>query len=321
VTFSAVGDYPITVTLGSNPNYDVTSSHNTLTIGRKAASVTADAKSKTYGDDNPALTAAVTGTVNGDALNYNLATTAVKFSGVGSYPIGVTLGTNPNYGVTKTDNTLTVTKAALTITADAVPLTAPNDGFTKIVGAPNPSFAARYDGFLGTDTPSGLGGALAFTTPATASSTVGSYVVTPGGQTSGNYTISYVAGNLTVLYGFDGFLQPINDTAHQIGVQQSKFKLGQTIPAKFVIKNAAGVVVTQSGNPPFSRSANRGSCDPSATLESPEPVAATDAPVYVWIGDHYQYNWSTKGLTAGVYRIFANLADGTAPYVDICLQK
>ncbi len=69
----------------------------TLSIDQKAASVTADNKSKTYGDDNPALTATVTGTVNGDTLNYTLATTALKFSNVGNYPITVTLGSNPNY--------------------------------------------------------------------------------------------------------------------------------------------------------------------------------------------------------------------------------
>ena len=44
--------------------------------------------------------AAVTGAVNGDTLDYSLATTALATSGVGSYPIAVTLGTNPNYTVT-----------------------------------------------------------------------------------------------------------------------------------------------------------------------------------------------------------------------------
>ena len=70
--------------------------------------MTANAKSKTYGDDNPALDAAVAGAVNGDTLDYSLATTAVKTSAVGSYPITVTLGTNPNYTVTKVDAALTV---------------------------------------------------------------------------------------------------------------------------------------------------------------------------------------------------------------------
>src|SRR5216110_1794968 len=107
--FSGVGDYDITVTLGSNPNYDVTPHNGNLHINAKAASVTADNKMKTYGDANPALTATVTGTVNGDTLNYTLATAADQTSGVGSYPITVTLGSNPNYTVTSTNGTLSVT--------------------------------------------------------------------------------------------------------------------------------------------------------------------------------------------------------------------
>jgi hypothetical protein len=38
-----------------------------------------------------ALTAVVTGAVNGDTINYTLATTATQFSNVG-HPIAVTLG-------------------------------------------------------------------------------------------------------------------------------------------------------------------------------------------------------------------------------------
>ena len=41
-------------------------------------------------------------------------------------------------------------------------------------------------------------------------------------------------------YRFDGFLQPINDTAHQVGVSTSVFKAGSTVPVKFQLKNAAG---------------------------------------------------------------------------------
>jgi len=78
--------------------------------------------------------------------------------------------------------------------------------------------------------------------------TVGSYTITQGTLTAGgNYALTFVASTLKIVYGWDGFLQPINDTAHQTGVQQSKFKLGQTIPAKFLLKNAAGAVVRHFG--------------------------------------------------------------------------
>ena len=101
-----MGDYPISVSLGSNPNYSVTPIDGNLHINQKDATVAANNKSKTYGDDNPALDAAVTGTVNGDVLDYTLATTALKYSGVGDYPISVSLGSNPNYSVTPTDGNL-----------------------------------------------------------------------------------------------------------------------------------------------------------------------------------------------------------------------
>jgi hypothetical protein len=65
-------DYPIAVTLGANPNYSVVSTNGILSVTPKSIAVTviADGKSKVYGDENPALTAVVTGTVNGDTINY-----------------------------------------------------------------------------------------------------------------------------------------------------------------------------------------------------------------------------------------------------------
>src|SRR5438477_5534475 len=116
--FSNVGPYAITVTLGSNPNYNVTKTDGTLTVDAKDASVTADNKMKTYGDANPALTATVTGTVNGDTLDYTLATSATQFSNVATHPTTVTLGSNPNYNVTKTDGTLTINAKDASVTVD-----------------------------------------------------------------------------------------------------------------------------------------------------------------------------------------------------------
>jgi hypothetical protein len=37
-------------------------------------------------------------------------------------------------------------------------------------------------------------------------------------------------------------------------------------------------------------------------------------------GQQYIYNWGTKGLAAGEYRIYAGLDDGSKQYVDICLR-
>ena len=66
------------MTLGTNPNYTVTKTDGALTVSQAAASVTANAKSKTYGEANPALDAVVSGAVNGDTLDYSLATPATQ---------------------------------------------------------------------------------------------------------------------------------------------------------------------------------------------------------------------------------------------------
>ena len=58
-----------------------------------------------------------------------------------------------------------------------------------------------------------------------------------------------------------------------------------------------------------------------STLETATTLTPDVVPQYKWDGSQYHYNWSTKGLTAGLYRIFANLGDKTAHSVDICLTK
>ena len=101
-----------------------------------------DRASKTYGAANPAFSATVAGTVNGDALNYTLATTATTASGVGLYPITVTLGLNPNYSVTPTNGTLTVGQATATVTANPA---------TKVYGTADPILTGTLSGFLPAD--------------------------------------------------------------------------------------------------------------------------------------------------------------------------
>ena len=104
-----------------------TTDYNTLTgmsagsfvVQPKAASVTADAKTKTYSSANPSLTATVAGTVNGDLLNYTLATDATQFSSVGVSNITVTLGSNPNYSVSATNSTLTINQASISVGASS----------------------------------------------------------------------------------------------------------------------------------------------------------------------------------------------------------
>src|SRR5262249_28673536 len=104
-----------------------------------------------------------------------------------------------NYTITYKVGKLTVNKAPLTITADALPATAANDAFSKTYdGHAFSGFTIRYDGFVNSDNPGTLGGALTFSGPATTAVNAGSYAVTPGGMTSNNYTVSFVDGSLNI---------------------------------------------------------------------------------------------------------------------------
>ena len=78
---------------------------------------------------------------------------------------------------------------ALTITANNA---------SKLYGAALPTLSASYSGFVNGDSASSLTTAPALSTTATASSNVGSYAITASGAVDPNYTISYVAGTLTV---------------------------------------------------------------------------------------------------------------------------
>ncbi|MCR5701329.1 MAG: hypothetical protein K6G76_04190 [Lachnospiraceae bacterium] len=77
-------------------------------IEARPATITAEAKSKAFGEADPSLTAKVTGVLEGEKLNYTIA--REKGENAGEYKITVTLGENPNYNVTKTDAVFTITK-------------------------------------------------------------------------------------------------------------------------------------------------------------------------------------------------------------------
>lgn len=68
----------------------------------------------------------------------------------------------------------------------------------KLCGQPTPDFVADFSGFAPGDSEESLSGTLSFTTRATGDSEPGSYAVTPGGLTSGNYHITFVDGTLTI---------------------------------------------------------------------------------------------------------------------------
>ncbi|MBI3243957.1 MAG: Ig-like domain repeat protein, partial [Chloroflexi bacterium] len=78
-----VPSHTITACYGGAAGFNSSNGSVTQTVNKANATVTANNKSKTYGDLNPTLTATVVGqVVGGDAINYTLATTATQFSNV-----------------------------------------------------------------------------------------------------------------------------------------------------------------------------------------------------------------------------------------------
>ncbi len=321
------GGYPIVASGATGTglgNYDIHYAAGSLTVNQKSLTITADDRNKTYGDTlalgHTAFSTPVGGLVNGDTVASVTLTSAgaaeIAVVQAGGYPIvasgatGTGLG---NYDIHYAAGTLTVNKRDLTVTARSR---------TKTFGAIATLTGSEFttSGLANTDT---VTSATLTSTGAPASAAVGKHwikVSAAVGAGLSNYTITYVDGELWVQYAWDGFLQPINDTAHDL-VTESKFKLGQTIPVKFDIKDANGNLVTQLGSPRFTRSDNLGSCDRDASLDTLPSVIPDGGTTYSSNGGHYQYNWSTKGLTSGEYRIFAHLADSTSQSVYICLTK
>jgi hypothetical protein len=95
------------------------------------------------------------------------------------------------------------------------PLSVTANNATKILAAANPTFSATYSGFVNGDTAASLSGTLTCTSTATATSPGGSYPITCSGLSSTNYSISYVAGTLKILYAPAGGTC-LNDLSHTI---------------------------------------------------------------------------------------------------------
>ena len=115
---SSAGDYPITASDGVDPNYNITYTPGTLSIGPAPLLVTANAQTKEYGTPDPTFTYTANGFVNGD--NSSIFTGSLsRASGenVGTYPITEgTLSAGGNYTIRFTGNNLTITLASQKIT-------------------------------------------------------------------------------------------------------------------------------------------------------------------------------------------------------------
>jgi GH35 family endo-1,4-beta-xylanase len=188
---SHVGSYAITAAAGTlaADNYAFAFAPGTLAITPASLTLSADDQSMVYGGALPTLTASYAGLVNGDTpaaiSGLTLATTATVTSHVGSYAITASGATDPDYVISYTPGTLTITPAALTVTADAE---------AKTYGDADPALAYHVTaGSLAN------GDILAGALSRAAGEDVGTYAIGQGTLTAGgDYTLTFVGASLTI---------------------------------------------------------------------------------------------------------------------------
>ncbi len=185
VTGDNVGDYAINQgTLALNSNYTLSFVSDDLSITARAIEVTADAKSKTYGDADPALTYQITSGSLSDAFTGSLTRTAGET--VGTYAINQgSLALNSNYTISFISDDLSITAKVIEITADAK---------SKTYGDSDPALTYQI-------TSGSLVGSNAFTGSISRATgeTVGTYAINQGTLAlNSNYTISFISDDLSI---------------------------------------------------------------------------------------------------------------------------
>jgi hypothetical protein len=247
-------------------------------------------------------------------------TCADALSTIATCPDPVTLtanGANTATGTAtdKAGNTATATVSGITIDQEKPTITTANvdvQGQTYTLGSVPAATCTATDSFSGvascTVKVSGgnANGVGTFTYTATATDKVGN--------------TSTVTGSYTVKYRFDGFLQPINDTAHQVGTSTSIFKAGSTVPAKFQLKKADGTLV-QAATAPVWLTPVKGSAMTAPVDESVYTASADSGTTYRYdaTAQQYIYNWKT-GTGGNYWRIGVKFDDGQTYYVNIGLR-
>jgi|GEM_PF-5831889 len=194
IKWAPVGDYEIICSGQSATNYALKYVPGTLRVAPAPLQVDVGAYSRLYGQPDPAFAiAGLAGLVNGDTADVVQGSLLCTAPGGAAAPVGTYA---PDCGGLTAANYTVVYNGALTVLP--APLTVTAEDKNRLYRAPNPPMTARYAGFVGTDGPGVLTGALSCTTPAGPASQPGTYPITCTGLSAVNYTISYVDGALVV---------------------------------------------------------------------------------------------------------------------------
>ncbi|MBB1140070.1 MBG domain-containing protein [Myroides sp. WP-1] len=192
VAGESVGNYAIqqgTVALISS-NYTLTYDSANFEIQSATLTVTAEPKTKTYGEADPALTYTVSGLQNNEEASAVLAGSLTRVTGesVGNYAIQQgSLVATANYNMVYEGADFTITPAELIVTATAQ---------TKAYGEVDPALTYTVSGLQWNDD---IATVMQGTLNRESGEWVGTYPIKQGNlATTANYTLTFVGAHLTI---------------------------------------------------------------------------------------------------------------------------
>jgi hypothetical protein len=308
----------VAASFAGDSGFQASSGTNSLTVNKKAASVTPNAANKFYGEMDPTLTGTLTGFLAADSVTAIYSRTAGETVAGSPYTISAVLspaGVLGNYDITYNMALFTINKRAITVTADAKIKTysESDPALTYQIGSGSLAFNDTFTGAL-----SRVAGEL-----------VGTYAIQQGTLgLNNNYILTYIGANMTITTGFafNGFHSPVggsveNGDGGTYANPVKSFKLGSTIPVKFGASwlNGGAALITGVHTLQAIKYSNSTVSEPA--IDATPTDAATDGNQFRLTSPDWHFNLSTKGFTAGTWLLRATLVDGSQHTVWISIKK
>lgn len=285
-----IGTYAINQNTLDNSNYSINYSGATFSIHPMGLAVIAEAKSKMYGDLDPALTFTsipAEGTVmaNGKVIKFSGSLARNPGEDVGSYHISQGSLVSSNYEITS------FTGADLTITP--LPVSVTTDTQTKTYGEVDPELTFVSVPAVGIQLANrdfiGFSGALS----RSLGENVGTYPISQGSLANGNYAITFTGADLTI--------DPLAVTV----TAQYKSKIFGEVdpPLTFVSSPAVGATLANNEKLSFTGSLSRASGEDvgsgMASRVSSESVGAYAITQNTLANSNYAITYRSANLVIG----------------------
>lgn len=226
-----VGSYVIAATGATDNNYNFTYVNGTLNVTKALLTVTADAKTREYGDVNPAFTVSYSGFKNGEGIGVlttaaSASSGAVATSDVNNYVITASGGVDDNYNFSYVNGNLAITKATLTATSQNA---------TREYGDTNPAYSIVYTGFKNSEADNVIDTKATGNASVNATTGVGNYIISGSGASDNNYNFIYAnTGALSITKALvtvtaQSGTREYGEADPALGVSYSAFKNGEGI--------------------------------------------------------------------------------------------